>query len=96
MSDESDWENEDILIKLKRHLDDPDINYYAGDLLHDAVDEIETLREHKKSLCLQAASLSQRVEQLVAALDKIVKMDGHHSNEYHVALNALKGWTRNV
>lgn len=44
MSDESDWENEDILSKLKRHLDSWDINYYAGDMLHDAVDEIETLR----------------------------------------------------
>ena len=57
MSDESDWENEDILSKLKRHLDDWDINYYAGDLLHDAVDEIEKLREQKKDLRLQVASL---------------------------------------
>ena len=50
MSDESDWENEDILSKLKRHLDDPDINYYAGNLLHDAVDEIELLRKAVESL----------------------------------------------
>ena len=73
MSDESDWENEDILSKLKRHLDDLDINYYAGDLLHDAVDEIETLREQKKTLCLRSASLLQRIEEIGRASDKLLK-----------------------
>ena len=40
-----DNDEEDILTRLKRHRDDPDLAFYAGDMIEEAIDEIEYLRK---------------------------------------------------